>query len=408
MRGFGYQNFSMSYYIRELTKSKPADQPLYVILQSHKFGAPTDSYQLRAPSVAEMRGEYWVAIGEGAHGIFWFIYSSQQGWTGLKDSTTLMNEASALALRTNPLKATLLNTKRNATELFFANNGGYASTLTSKDGTKKYAVVANIGNCSGTQNLTITSSQSGQLKDLETNQIYNIGDSIAFQPGDGKIFEFIGTIATPSVTPAVNLLSNESFDTATGWTLGTNSSIDVTTSHSSGSSLKITGPSELYTRQTPALKPNTTYGYSYWIKTQNVTGAGFWLRYAQLSPSSLIIHQTSPSTGTSDWKNVTGTFTTPATFGNGRLDLYYKLNAGDTVWVDDVMVCEGSCTVPLPAASASGKVGDIDGNGKIDIFDYNLLLSNYGKPGASLQGDFDGNGKVDIFDYNILLTNFGK
>ncbi len=407
MRGFGYQNFSMSYYIRELTKSKPADQPLYVILQSHSFGAPTDSYQLRAPSVPEMRGQYWVAIGEGAHGIFWFIYSSQQGWTGLKDATSLMNEASALALRTNPLKTTLLNTNRNATELFFANNGGYASTLTSKDGAKKYAVVANLGNCAGTQNLTITSSQTGQLKDLETNQVYNIGDSISFQPGDGKIFEFIGTVATPSVTPAVNILTNGSFDTGTGWTLGTNSTIDTTTSHSSGSSLKITGAVELYTRQTPTVKPNTTYGYSYWVKTQNVTGTGAWMRYVQLAPSSLIIQQTGATAGTSDWQNITGTFTTPATFGNGRFDLYYKLNAGDTVWIDDVMLCEGSC-VAAPAPSVTGRTGDIDGNGRVDIFDYNELLTNFGKTGSSLRGDINKNGRVDIFDFNDLLTNFGK
>ncbi len=54
------------------------------------------------------------------------------------------------------------------------------------------------------------------------------------------------------------------------------------------------------------------------------------------------------------------------------------------------------------------KQGDLDGNGKVDIFDYNIILTNYGKTGSGIQGDIDGNGKVDIFDYNILLTNFGK
>jgi hypothetical protein len=406
MKGFGMPTYSMPQYISQLTRNKPADQPLYIILQAHSFGTP-DTYNLRVPSIPELRGQHWIALGEGADGIFWFIYSSQQGWTGLKDAPTLMGEISSLAQRTNTFKQTLLNANKNTTNLFTASNGAYISTLTSKDGAKKYAVVANIGNCSSNQNITISSTQTGQLKDLETNQVYNLGDSIMFPPGNGKIFEFIGTIATPSVTPAVNLLLNDSFNTATGWTLGTNSSIDVTTSHSSGSSLKITGAAEMYTRQTPTLKPNTTYGYSYWVKTQNVTGAGFWMRYAQLSPSSLILHQTTPLSGTNDWKNVTGTFTTPANFDYGRFDLYYKLNAGDTVWIDDVMLCEGSCTA-APAPSVSGKIGDIDGNGKVDIFDYNQLLSNYGMPGASLQGDFDGNGKVDIFDYNTLLTHFGK
>jgi hypothetical protein len=61
-----------------------------------------------------------------------------------------------------------------------------------------------------------------------------------------------------------------------------------------------------------------------------------------------------------------------------------------------------------PVASSFGKVGDIDGNGKVDIFDYNILLTNFGKSGSAIQGDLDSNGKVDIFDYNSFLTNYGK
>ncbi len=54
-------------------------------------------------------------------------------------------------------------------------------------------------------------------------------------------------------------------------------------------------------------------------------------------------------------------------------------------------------------------LGDIDHSGKIDIFDFNLLLTDFGKTDTtSLRSDIDGNGKVDIFDFNILLTNFGK
>lgn len=63
---------------------------------------------------------------------------------------------------------------------------------------------------------------------------------------------------------------------------------------------------------------------------------------------------------------------------------------------------------PSPIPSASAKPGDIDGNNKVDIFDYNILLTNFGKTDSGFQGDFDNNGRVDIFDFNILLTNFGK
>ncbi|MBI3576605.1 sulfatase-like hydrolase/transferase [Candidatus Gottesmanbacteria bacterium] len=54
--------------------------------------------------------------------------------------------------------------------------------------------------------------------------------------------------------------------------------------------------------------------------------------------------------------------------------------------------------------------GDIDKNGKVDIFDYNLLVANFGKTGVAgfTPADIDNNGKVDIFDYNILVGNFGK
>ncbi len=51
--------------------------------------------------------------------------------------------------------------------------------------------------------------------------------------------------------------------------------------------------------------------------------------------------------------------------------------------------------------------GDINRDGKVDIFDYNLLVAEFGKTGT-LVSDINGDGKVDIFDYNILVTNFGK
>jgi hypothetical protein len=66
-------------------------------------------------------------------------------------------------------------------------------------------------------------------------------------------------------------------------------------------------------------------------------------------------------------------------------------------------------TAPSPVPSSSpAKSGDLDGNNKVDIFDYNTLLSNFGKIQAALLGDIDNNGRVDIFDYNTLLSNFGK
>ncbi len=39
--------------------------------------------------------------------------------------------------------------------------------------------------------------------------------------------------------------------------------------------------------------------------------------------------------------------------------------------------------------------GDLNGDGHVDIFDYNLLVSKFGNP-------------YTIFDYNNLVANFGK
>lgn len=40
--------------------------------------------------------------------------------------------------------------------------------------------------------------------------------------------------------------------------------------------------------------------------------------------------------------------------------------------------------------------------------DYNVLIADFGKTGASgwIPADIIKNGKVDLFDYNILVTNF--
>lgn len=52
-------------------------------------------------------------------------------------------------------------------------------------------------------------------------------------------------------------------------------------------------------------------------------------------------------------------------------------------------------------------VGDLDDNRRIDIFDYNLLVGNFGKVNSTV-GDLNRDSKVDIFDYNLLVTNFSQ
>ena len=54
--------------------------------------------------------------------------------------------------------------------------------------------------------------------------------------------------------------------------------------------------------------------------------------------------------------------------------------------------------------------GDANGDGKVDINDLTVVLSNFGRTGCAWsQGSMDGDstGKVDINDLTIVLSNFG-
>jgi len=60
--------------------------------------------------------------------------------------------------------------------------------------------------------------------------------------------------------------------------------------------------------------------------------------------------------------------------------------------------------------TSNAKPGDLNGDGKVDMSDYNLLVANFGKTGSAgfSPADIDKNGKVDVFDYNELVANFRK
>ena len=54
-----------------------------------------------------------------------------------------------------------------------------------------------------------------------------------------------------------------------------------------------------------------------------------------------------------------------------------------------------SNTLSVSFTDVSPVSGDLDGDGDVDIFDYNILVANFGNP-------------YTIFDYNILVGNFGS
>lgn len=64
---------------------------------------------------------------------------------------------------------------------------------------------------------------------------------------------------------------------------------------------------------------------------------------------------------------------------------------------------------PISSSSPNRKPGDTDDDNDIDIFDYNLVVTHFGKTrDPNTKADLDNDDDVDIFDYNLLVTNFGR
>jgi hypothetical protein len=197
MTGFGYSDVDFIQYVRAVTRSLPPSVPLWFILQTHGWHDPRD-HALREPTVAEVRLQNWLAVGEGAKGIFWFIYSSEQGWRGLQDNPSLYREVTALARRVGPLRSTLLSLRKVEDEFFVASSvPAYASTLATADGAERFVVVANR-DCTHAQMLSVRAPErQGSLRDLESGESFRLGMPIRVAPGDGRIFAFV-----PESTPA--------------------------------------------------------------------------------------------------------------------------------------------------------------------------------------------------------------
>ncbi len=65
-------------------------------------------------------------------------------------------------------------------------------------------------------------------------------------------------------------------------------------------------------------------------------------------------------------------------------------------------------TTPKPPSSGTpqGKLGDLNSDGKVNIFDLSILLTRYNT--TSKLADLNNSGKVNIFDLSILLSRWGS
>jgi hypothetical protein len=151
-------------------QQRPPNVPFWFVLQTHQTGATG----LRYPTVEEIRLQNWIALGEGADGIWWFIYSTQQSWLGLKDSPERYAEVTSLAKRTRSLP--LLT---EAADTHTASNG-YVSDMGGD-----YIVMANTS-CSSA---SLTLAPRVKVRNVETGKMYPAGAAIPFKGGDGGLFK---------------------------------------------------------------------------------------------------------------------------------------------------------------------------------------------------------------------------
>ncbi len=111
MSGFGYRTLDMGDYIDLAVDAARPGANLWVIVQTHNFQT-----QLRQPTPAEVRAMSWISLARGAKGLIWFVYHTDQGWTGLVDAdrkpTPRYQAAAEVARTVAPMADTLLALER--------------------------------------------------------------------------------------------------------------------------------------------------------------------------------------------------------------------------------------------------------------------------------------------------------
>jgi hypothetical protein len=95
-----------------------------------------------------------------------------------------------------------------------------------------------------------------------------------------------------------------------------------------------------------------------------------------------------------------------------------KVNAAPNNWTSlhnpfgatDAQVLSECPLSAYVTAAASGKIGDVNSDGSVNIFDLSILLTNYGKTTAQSSNpacDMNSDGTINIFDLSILLSHYG-
>jgi hypothetical protein len=94
-------------------------------------------------------------------------------------------------------------------------------------------------------------------------------------------------------------------------------------------------------------------------------------------------------------------------FSGGSLG-FHSVTWNSPGYAPSLSYLNGSINIVFPAAQQR-LAGDINGDGLVDVADYNIWAANVGRTGATWsQGDLNGDGLVDVADYNIWAANVGR
>ena len=104
-------------------------------------------------------------------------------------------------------------------------------------------------------------------------------------------------------------------------------------------------------------------------------------------------------------------------FKNIKVEAFTSESESDIVCAADVKICPDGSSVSRdpqnncifrPCPPTNLPPADFNQDGLVDLFDYHILVVNYGATGSyyRLRGDINQDEKVDIMDFNLFVNAF--
>ena len=216
--------------LRQWFQYVPKDAFIWLVLQTHST-IGTSVSTLRQPTDRELRTQFWIAVGEGVKGLWWFRgdLATDSLTVGLFDITrqSALAVVRELSARLTPkIRKILLrceinkDASGNVVDLFTTSGGGstgypvnygsaYKSTLVHADG-RYFVVVCN--HSTSTATVTINSATKvGRLRNLENGEEIRVGGTWSLPALDGTIFEYVPDQGVPHKEPDYRQFSVENW-----------------------------------------------------------------------------------------------------------------------------------------------------------------------------------------------------